>query len=124
MVDADLPVVPIRLDPGRMPITLPRIADGIHHEGVDVGDGDLVLRQGVAHGLLLFIEQAGWPGVGHVGHDLDAGVADRGQTAHRLGEGEAQVGVGAKGQFLLQGTLPLRMQCRKRPKDRARTPPA
>ena len=71
-----------------MPVALPRIVDGVHHEGVDVGDGQIVLLQGVADGLFLLVEQEGRPGVRHVGHDLDALVADGGQTAHRLGEGD------------------------------------
>ena len=35
---ADRPIVRIGLDPGRMPIGLPRIGHGVHHEAVDVRD--------------------------------------------------------------------------------------
>src|SRR5205085_2968078 len=36
MIDADLAVVSIRLDPGGMPVALPDVTDRVHHERVDV----------------------------------------------------------------------------------------
>src|SRR5262249_38970520 len=96
---ADLPIMAIRLNPRRMPVALPRIVDGVHHEAVDVGDGQVVFLESVADGLLLFFKQERRPGVRHIGHDLDAHVADGGETAHCLVKGIIQICVGAKGKL-------------------------
>ena len=50
----------------------------------------------IADRLLLFGQQVRRPGVRHIGHDLDCRVADGREPPARLGEGEAQVGVGAE----------------------------
>ena len=47
--------------------------------------------------LLLFGQHEGRPGVRHIGHDLNALIADGGEARHGLGEGEIQIGVSAKG---------------------------
>ena len=46
----------------------------------------------------LDVEQAGRPGVGHVGQQLEALVAERGDALGGLVEGMFQIGVGAEGQ--------------------------
>ena len=99
VVDADLAIMAIRLDPGRMPVALARVVDRVHHEGVDVGDRQSIAGEGVAEGLLLLGQHIGRPGVRHVGHHLDALVADGGQPLDGLREGVIQVGVGAEGQL-------------------------
>ncbi len=82
-----------------MPVALPRIVDGVHHKAVDIGDGQTIRFQGVADGLFLFVEQEGRPGVRHVGHDLDALVAESGETAHRLRKGIIQIRIRAESEF-------------------------
>ena len=42
VIDAYLAIVPVRLDPRRVPVFLPGIVDRVHHERVDVRDRDLV----------------------------------------------------------------------------------
>jgi hypothetical protein len=97
MVDANLAIMAVGFDPRRMPIALAGVVDGVHHEGVDVGDRQMILMEGVAQPLLLLRQHEGRPGVRHVSHDLDASIADGGQARHGVGEGEIQVGVGAEG---------------------------
>ena len=50
---ADRSVVRVGLDPTWVPVRLPRVGHGVHHEGVDVGDREVVLRQRIADRLLL-----------------------------------------------------------------------
>ena len=99
VVDANLPIVPIRLDPRRVPVFLPWIVDRVHHEGVDVRDRQPIVRKRLAHCLLVFLEQIGRPGVRHIGHDLDALVTDPGNACDRLGKRKMQVGIGAEREF-------------------------
>ena len=99
MIDANLAIMTIGLDPRGIPVALARVIDRVHHEGVDVGDGQVVLGQSIAQALFLFGQHPGRPGVWHVGHDLDAGISESRDAPHRFGEGEIQICVGAEGQF-------------------------
>ena len=81
-----------------MPIGLPRIADGIHHEGVDVGNGEAVLLEGAANGLLSLGEQPCGPSVGNVGKKFDASVTQVGDARDGVFDGEVKVGVGGEGE--------------------------
>src|SRR5205807_7513911 len=103
MIDADLAIMPVRLDPRGMPVALPGIADGVHHERIDVRNDKFTFRQGMSNTLLLLLEQASRPGMWHISHDLDAGIADSSQAAGRLGRGVLQVGVGAEGKLHFPG---------------------
>src|SRR5262249_53909703 len=103
VVDANVPVIHIRLDPRRVPVFLAAVVDGVHHEGVDVADPQLVIGQAIADGLLLLGQQVGRPGMRHIGHDLDAGVADPCQATGSLGEGVFEVSVGAEGEVHYTG---------------------
>ena len=83
VVDADLAVVRIGLDPRRMPVRLALVGDRVHHEGVDVRELQPESLQRRRDRPLLPVEQAGRPGVGHVGHELEARVADAARSARR-----------------------------------------
>src|SRR6516164_1205851 len=41
-------IEPDRHYPGGVPVALAGVVDRVHHEGVDIGDGQVVARQGVA----------------------------------------------------------------------------
>jgi hypothetical protein len=45
MFDTNPAIMPIRLDPGRMPVLLPWIVYRVHHERVDVGNLQIAFRQ-------------------------------------------------------------------------------
>ncbi len=96
---ADGPVVRIGIGPAGVPVRLPRIGDGVHHEGVDVGDRQVVPGQRIANRLLPLLQQPGRPGVRHVGQHLDARVAQAGDLLDRLLDREVHVGVGAESEF-------------------------
>ena len=49
---ADRPIVRVGLDPRRMPVRLPRVGHGVHHEAVDVRDLPAMLGQRLADRLL------------------------------------------------------------------------
>src|SRR5579875_396858 len=82
-----------------MPIALPRIVDGVHHKGIDVGDSQAIFLESSADGLFLLLEQEGRPGMWYIGHDLDTLVADGGQTLYCLGERIFQIRIGAKSEL-------------------------
>ena len=51
---------------------------------------------------LLDFEQAGRPGVRHVGQQLEPLVTQPGDAIRRLVEGDAQIGVGAEGRVCMR----------------------
>ena len=96
---ADGPVVRIGVDPAGIPVGLPRVGHGVHHEGVDVGDRQPMARQRVADRGLAFFQQPGRPGVGHVGQDFNARVTQAGDFFDRVFDRKVHVGVGTEGQL-------------------------
>ena len=80
-----------------MPIGLARIGHRVHHKGVDIGDREPVLREVFANGLFSFVEQAGRPGVRHVGQDLNTAIAEAGDLCDRILDREMHVGIAAEG---------------------------
>lgn len=69
---ANGPVVGVRFDPRRVPIRLPRVVHGVHHEAVDVGNAQTVFHERVANRFTSFRQQIDRPGVRYVGQDLQA----------------------------------------------------
>ncbi len=112
MIDADLSIVAVRLDPGRVPVGLSGVTDRFHHERVHVRNAKPMPFQLSANCLFLSVEQAGGPGVRHVGHDLHPGVTDLGQPAHRFREGRLGVRIRAEGEphavLFAEGSCPYR----------------
>ena len=95
---ADGPVVRVGLDPGGMPIRLPRIGHGVHHKAVDVRDRQPVFFQAFADRPLSSLQQSRRPGMRHVGQQFHARIAQRGDTSDGLFDREVLVGVGTVGE--------------------------
>ena len=96
---ADRPIVRIRIGPAGMPIRLPRIGHGVHHEGVDVRNRQPVLIERLANRLLPLRQQPRRPGMRHVGQQLDARVPRRRHAGNRLLDRKVHVGVGTEGKL-------------------------
>ncbi len=90
---ANRPVVPIRLDPRRVPVRLPGVSDGIHHETVDVGNLQPMARQAVADCLFALAEQPGRPCMGHVGEEFETRKTQLRNPPDRLLRRKIHVGV-------------------------------
>ena len=98
VVDPDPAVVRVGLDERRIPVGLAGVGDGVHHERVHVREGEPVTLHRREDGALGAFEQAGGPGVGDVGQELEPLVAECRDPCGRLFEGKAEVGVGAEGE--------------------------
>jgi len=99
MFAPDRSIVRVRIGPAGMPIGLPRIAHGVHHKGVDVGDRQVMLVQLAANRFTTFWQQPGRPGVWHIGQQLDARIANRRNPANGLLDRVLHIGVGTEGEL-------------------------
>ena len=76
VVDPYLAVIGFGLDERRMPVWLSAVVDCVHHEGVDVRKRQIRSLHGLQYPPLLYCEHAGGPGVGYIGEQLQALVAE------------------------------------------------
>ena len=74
-----------------------------------------MLGERVADRLFFLSEEAGRPGVRHVGHDFNAGVAEGGEPARGFREGVFQISIRAEGESHIQRPLVLLSNRTSRP---------
>jgi hypothetical protein len=99
MLAADRTIVRIGIGPPGMPIGLPRVGHGVHHEGVDVRNRQAGVGDQLANLVDALRQQPRRPRMRHVGEQLNAAIAEAGHPANGLLKREAEIGVGAKGKF-------------------------
>ena len=87
VIDPDLAVVTLGLDERRMPVGLAVVVHRVHHERVDVRERQAGLFHRLQDAALLHVEQAGRPGVRHVGQQLEPLVTQAGDAPGGLVEG-------------------------------------
>ena len=112
MLAADGPIVTVGLDPGRMPVRLPGIGHGVHHEAVDVRNRHSVPVEARADLAKPLGQQPSRPGMGHVGQQLHAAIAQGGNAGDGLFQRVVQVGVGTESKLhKRRPTSKIREEC-------------